>query len=189
MPKIICFNGPPYCGKDTAVKALWMAHETSTPLKFAGPLKAAVAAAFSLTAREQTFFFETPAKDVAVDRFFGKTPREVLISFSEEWAKPLFGEDVFGRWAAQRIEGELRRFDTILVSDCGFQSEFDVMVETFGVSSVLLAEIQRPGCSFTNDSRGAIDPRGAFHVVLHNVGTLGEFEAQVHGVAQWFMGR
>jgi hypothetical protein len=79
--------------------------------------------------------------------------REVQISLSEEWMKPNFGEDIFGRIAMKRLGRTLDKIHFV-VSDVGFPHEVVPIIR--GLASkheIRLLKISRPGCDFSKDSR------------------------------------
>ena len=154
MPKYVILNGPPKSGKDTIGRlinfALASSGRQSIIDKFAEPLKAAASAIFCLTHAERLHYFENPVvKDHPSKRFLGKTPRQVLISLSEDWFKPTFGKDVFGRLMIQRT-AHLEGFTVI--TDCGFDEE----LEPFDKTDIAVVRLHRSGCNYANDSRSYI---------------------------------
>ena len=120
---VIFLNGPARAGKDTVGDALgfYLGKDTVNMEKFAKPIKDGVQAAFNLTDEQRHELFETDAKDAPAEVFLGKTPRSVLISFSEDWLKPLYGSQVFGEMMSNRLD-ECDKEVTI-ITDCGFESE------------------------------------------------------------------
>ncbi len=162
MPKVVLFNGPPRSGKDTIARALTDRLENNykvCTVKFADAIKGPVAQMFNLTDEEYDFYFETDAKDKPQDRFFGFTPRAVLISFSEEWAKKLFGEKIFGQILGRRVslERNLVEADLVFVTDCGFAPEIEGFFEYHGSMNTGLFRVVRGKCSFKGDSRRYVD--------------------------------
>ena len=177
-PKIILFNGPPFCGKDTAAKLTldvlvaqgYIAHL----IKFASPLKKGLAAFLNLSDDDYYRYFETPAKDIKSPVFGNKTPRMALIDLSERWAKKFFNKDVFG-WLAVRTMERFALADVFVFSDSGFQSEFDYIYNCYVHSTeFLIFHMYRKGCSFKGDSRNYIDTRDAETILLTNNGSLND---------------
>lgn len=174
--RIILFNGPPFCGKDTAanitVDLLQQYGIITHPIKFAAPIKRGLAAFLNLSFAEYTRYFETPEKDVEHSIFGNETPRMALIDFSEEWAKKFFNKDVFGWLAVRKMESFVGA-DAFVFSDSGFQSEFDYIYERY-VSSTefIIFQMYRKGCSFDGDSRDYIDTRDANTIMLTNNGSI-----------------
>ena len=183
---VVFVNGPPRSGKDTFCKHLQAMLSVNSaakhnglipiPMKFAEPIKSSVATTFNLTAQQAYNNFETEKKDQISPRFYGKTPREVLISFSEHWLKPAFGNNIFGRLALHRMVHKATSFPAavFIFPDSGFQSEFDVIYDDFhkcGNPAVYGVHMYREGCTFDGDSRSYIDFRGAVQYTVQNDGT------------------
>lgn len=183
---VVFVNGPPRSGKDTFaayLKSWFMANKTAQhyemppiDMKFAEPIKSSVATTFNLSAQQRQLDFETDRKDQPSPRFYGRTPREVLISFSEHWLKPQFGNNIFGRLALHRMQAKATSFpeSVFIFSDSGFQSEFDIIYDAFVAcanSAIYGVHMYRTGCTFENDSRSYIDFRGATRFTIQNDGT------------------
>lgn len=180
--KVVFVNGPKRSGKDTA--ALYaVKHFGARHYKMARPLKSAVAAFMGLDGYEEKRYFETDDKDIPCKRFFGHIPRQVLISFSEAWAKQVFGNDVFGRHAVRFIQEPTQAPFTI-ISDSGFRSEAEPVVGWLGARRCLLIQLSRPLCTFEGDSRSYIelDDLGVTTVQVHNAHSKEIFEMQIERV-------
>jgi hypothetical protein len=167
MPKYVILNGPPKSGKDTIGQALH-AQLTFAGIKvhrdkFAKPIKDAVAAFIGLEHDMRQLYFENPSvKDASSKYFFGKTPREVLISFSEDWVKKQFGEQAFGELLKLRTE-ELGE-DVVIITDCGFNHE----LEPFDVTDLVVIRLHREGCDYSRDSRSYITREDIFVFDIDN---------------------
>jgi hypothetical protein len=181
--KLVFFNGPPRSGKDVAANIT--IHEifdgAALHMKFAAPIKAAVNAFLNVFyAKDVEFFYETEAKNQPQPRFFDQTPREVLISFSEDWAKPQFGADIFGQLALRTLQKFVKlNWDLFVFSDSGFQHEFDVLYKICKPTNILVVQMHREDCTFNGDSRNYIDPRDAHRFVIHNNETLGALQEAI----------
>lgn len=159
--RIILFNGPPRCGKDTAAKAMlnngpigaWKFDRMSMPLKlgFAGMIGLPRG---HVDSYGNVFGYEE-IKEQPLD-LLGVSYRQFQIDMSEKFLKPLYGQDIFGRLFIARNNRE----DPInvLVPDCGFQVEAESLAKHYGSENMLLIRIGRDGCDFSKDSRGYIDP-------------------------------
>jgi hypothetical protein len=86
-----------------------------------------------------------------------RTFRDAMISFSEEWMKPQFGEEVFGRLALKRCTEQSIFYDRFVFDDSGFRPEAEFIVASEGAPACRLIRLDRPGCSFVGDSRGYIE--------------------------------
>ncbi len=150
--KLILFNGPPRCGKDTAANYVWTHVNNSRLFKISQPIKSAVQAAFGLTDAQVKQLEAT--KDEPNALLFNSSYRDVQISFSEDWAKEKFGINVFGRLAMRHVQAS---FSSVFIcSDSGFAYETVPLIKLVGPSNVLLFRIHRDGCTFDNDSRSYI---------------------------------
>jgi len=148
--KIVFFNGPPRVGKDTLVMGLLSKFPTAINIKFSTPLKTALPVFFGLTQSQIDMLEQN--KDAPRNYFLGKSWRDVQISLSEDWAKPIFGKKVFGNITKNIIENE-DDTNIFLISDSGFQEEAAALVEQFGKENCLLIRLKREGTNFDNDSR------------------------------------
>lgn len=147
--KIVFFNGPPRVGKDTLVNGLLRRFPTSQDIKFSNPFKASLPAFFGLTQNQLDTLEQD--KESPKDYLLGKSWREVQISLSEDWAKPIFGKRVFGNIAKNIIDNNSNNI--FLISDSGFQEEAAALVEHFGKENCLLIRLKRKDTNFDNDSR------------------------------------
>jgi hypothetical protein len=182
MTNIVLFNGPPRSGKDTAaglVRAAFIREAVS--LKFALPLKYLTAsfAEFMGDKHENVLSDEPGVKERANKFLLGLSPRQFQIMVSEDWMKPKFGDDVFGKIAIQQVklyhDWPSRIF---LFSDSGFRSEAVALVEEFGPENILLIRLHRIGCDFTIDSRSYIElaDLGVTEVDVTNDATKGHLQ-------------
>jgi hypothetical protein len=175
---LILLNGPPRSGKDTAGRIL---HEVlGYPLhKFTEPMDRALPAFVGITP-ERWAFLREHAKDKACEELGGLLPREVLISFSETWAKPLFGRDIFGQLMRRSLQAQ-----PAILTDCGFRREVECVVPDYPPEEVLLLRLHRPGCTFSKDSRAYITlaDLGVRELDLENHGTLAAFDEQIRRLA------
>lgn len=158
--QVILFNGPPRSGKDTAALFIIEDYERARTLKFAQPLKSAVAALFDLS-----FDFlrrmEAPGSDEKNNPqplLGGMSWRDACIWMSERCAKPALGDDFFGRAMVTRMR-ESTSCDVTIITDCGFQDEVLPVINAFGEANCHLFRLHREGCHYNNDSRGYIFTR------------------------------
>lgn len=126
-------------------------------IKFAGPLKMAVHTLLGIP--QSTEFFEKEFgnewKERESNLFFGKTPRQEYIALSEEYAKLRYGSQLFGKVAVRRMMYSNMQ-NTFIFSDSGFADEAVPVINHCKVENVLLIELERDGCNFSNDSRSYI---------------------------------
>lgn len=151
MAKLILISGPPRSGKDELAKHI--ANNFPYELvKFAAPIELSLKAFFCMDADE--FRIRRNAlKDDPWPFVGGKTFRNVMQSFSEDWAKQ-YGKDIFGRIAAKRVReamsGGLTHF---VFSDCGFSEELPPVMQLFNAADIVLVKLFREGTTYVGDTR------------------------------------
>lgn len=187
--RIILFNGPPGCGKDTAANII---HEKLITLsykyKMAQPLKEACHKLLGLegTLEELESVKELPIKFLVTNPSLAviesgpltndvgeMTLRQFYIHVSENMMKPLFGNDVFGRSAVEYLRQTHQIVST--VSDAGFVDEVQPIIDYFGEDRVCLVRIHRTGKTFKGDSRKYVDLPLKYVMDIHNDNDLDAF--------------
>lgn len=154
MHKIIFLNGPPGSGKDTAGMIIKRTFNART-YKMSRPLKDGLRGFFNIDFDEMRTHVE-PNKDSQFVMFGGLSWREVQISLSETWAKPLLGQDIFGNLAVGYLS-HMTGTDMTAITDSGFRAEALPVVLCFGPDNCLLIKLAREGCTFAdNDARDYI---------------------------------
>lgn len=117
LPLIVALSGAAGSGKSTAAQYLVDIHGY-TRVRFAGPLKAAMAA-LGLSARH----IEGDLKEVPCDLLLGKTPRYAMQTIGAEWGRNLIGEDLWtGLWRAA-ANNVIEDGGRVVVDDCRFPNE------------------------------------------------------------------
>lgn len=178
--RVILLNGPPRSGKDTAGEIL--AWHGAYVTKFAKQLKEMVHRAFDVTEYTPDFKrlvhagherFEA-TKDQHQSLLRGATPRAAYIQFSEDFMKPLLGEDIFGRFVAKELVG--LNYDLVAVTDSGFKAEAEVLLKKF---DCILIRLHRSGCDFDGDSRSYLSLPGVPSWDIVNDGTVEELERKL----------
>lgn len=186
MAEIILLNGPPRSGKSEAARLLGkvfnkkkivVSHE-----KFAAPLDIIANAILGMPANVFLHYRET-LKDAELPSQYagewrGYSMRQLLIMISEDWVKPLFGEDHFGRVAAKLIN---QKSDIVYIfSDSGFQIEYNrLKAELGGAVEMDIIQMHRAGKGFANDSRQWVTDAEGGHSMLTNNSTLEVLEARL----------
>lgn len=188
-PKLILLSGPGRSGKDTAADHL-VETKGAYAFKFSAPIKAAIKATFDLHPDEVDYV--ESIKDEPTTIFGGLSYRRTQISFGEDWLKPNFGHDIFGRLAARHVRNVMRENpDQALYvsSDSGFAVESWPVVEVFGPKNVLLARVFRDGYDFSGDSRSYFDLAGITTITLTNCSTLEVYKRLVTTIVDaWLAG-
>lgn len=175
MMRVVLLNGPPGSGKDTiARRVAAYPPERFEEAKFATPLKQAAARLFPGVRWGMVGETDRDLPDVPHELLHGQTPRRVLIDLSESFFKQTFGVDYFGRLAVEHVQQrrEFARVDGFVFSDSGFIEEALPLFAQFGAPRMCVVYLHRPGCSFTDDSRGFLPedklPRGTRLLVRVN---------------------
>lgn len=175
--KFLLINGPPRSGKDTLADLL-QERRGFTSLKFATPLRTAVPAMFGIPQHIYDILIEQH-KESPTELLQGMSPREAQIWLSEEVMKPRFGQFIFGQILAGTANHSVN--NKFVVSDSGFLTEAQVLVDTFGHENVKLIRLHRKGTSFAGDSRSYVAVDGVESIDIFNNGTLEELLAAALG--------
>lgn len=205
MPqRIILFNGPPRCGKDTAASHCWSDPELNSNHKLvfermSRPLKKAFAAVTDLNISpwDKVEHWEDRKEEIIPG--FGVSYRQWQIDFSEKFMKPLYGENIFSKLFISRMKRQ-HADAVVFVPDCGFDIEYDTLVEKYGVDNILVVKIYRPDTTFVGDSRnylrvgsvfieGTFDAAGKYVAYLNNNGTQEEFEIKALKTVKGWLNR
>lgn len=170
---IILVNGPAGSGKDT-VGHILAYYFLAAPVKFAGFLKERAHALYGFPNAKHDAFEDT--KDEPQDYLYGKTWRDIYIALSEEFYKPLYGDDFFGQKLADEIVEEGGDGgDLFVVTDSGFHSEAWALMDRLeGEHQFRLILIERPGHGFDGDSRNYIKLPGVETSIISNNGGMVE---------------
>lgn len=181
MTKVILLNGPPRCGKDTLGRILQEYYsDTSQTVSFASCLKVMVHGmlypimhGIHSAALGDPYYYEDikdiPQDDLALvcgEKY--NTYRKLYILLSEEFFKPKFGKEFFGKTLAEYISVQNEKNDTFIVTDCGFAEEVQCVVGKFGAENCQLIQLYRDGCTFANDSRSYINIPGIVPLRIEN---------------------
>lgn len=166
-PKIILLNAPPRSGKDTIADFIAGNDGTYTKMSFASPIKMAMASFFGLS-NKQFEAVDGDAKDKELDIFFGKSFRQVCISFAEDHIRKEYGVDAFAKALYQRYVHKFRG-KNIVIPDLGFPEELEYMIEKFGEENINIIYISREGRDWSNDSRDWVKaPKGVKTFFIEN---------------------
>lgn len=174
--KIVLFNGPPFAGKDRASEALARNIQNRfTHMSFAEPLYRGMLAAFSGTDMGITYqsphrrFYEGEAKQETRPEFLNYSLRQLLIAMSEGMKQRLDDPHIWTKYAIRQIHLLQERSTAprlVCFSDCGFQTEPDLLSKEFGERNVWVFQLHRPGKTFAHDSRDYVQHSQV--VELHN---------------------
>lgn len=154
MKQIIILNGPPQCGKDKLADHLVASYPNFKKAKFADELKKMTHRAYN-TIRQAPNAYED-VKDIPNVDFFGLTPRQAYIGFSENFIKKMHGKDFFGLLLAANIQTRHHKEnDVFVISDGGFSEEVEPLIKVFGAKLTTIVRLSRLGSDFaaSGDSR------------------------------------
>ena len=121
MAKVIILNGPAGCGKDTLARALVEMGFAKGVAGFKNPMFNIAMAALGQDAyREFLDGYDDRARKEKPEGFLnGLSRRQFMIAISEQFIKPVFGDDYFGKYLAGNLpDGD----EVFVVSDGGFAS-------------------------------------------------------------------
>lgn len=187
--KVLLLNGPPRCGKDTIVKEL-IPYIKFRHLKFAAPMKRAFAALLDITesALEDYKDIQSPVlqRKETTTKEHRDTVRQGLIAMSEEFLKPRYGDDFFGRIFWQHAKNSAASL--IVASDCGFKEEVERVISNAGKRNCVLVRLHRNGCNFDGDSRSFMPDGLCDTWDIQNDGTIHEATMKVLRLAQRELG-
>lgn len=163
--KIIYYNGPASSGKDSSAKAVFKYLKAlNYPVvfeRFSAPLKLSFSA---MTGTKYNEFYENEVyeiiKDEPLELLNGKTFRRWQIECSENFMKPLYGKDIFGKLFFKRLEAYPQN-SLVVVPDSGFDIEIEVAEkqQLLPVENMVLFRMHRAGFDFTGDSRSYVYPK------------------------------
>src|SRR4051812_44268678 len=171
LPKFTFINGPAGSGKSTLARLICEADKSVWRDGFAEPIREAIYVVFF--PEEGPIHYDLDLKDQKVkgspfpfrEDF---TFRDTMISFSEDWMKPYFGRDIFGRLAFKRCLEQEMFYDKFVLDDSGFKEEAEYITNLASPSSCLLIRLHREGHNFTGDSRSYIILDGVPTINLQN---------------------
>lgn len=186
--RVVFLNGPPGCGKDTAVSHL-VQYIKFTHLKFAAPIKRAVCGLLNEDIRWLEENKDQPHRSLRLDNGAAiastDTPRQLLIALSEDLLKKRYGEEFFGYVMVNEIRKSANKL--VIISDSGFRSEAFPVVRQLGPPNCIKFEIFRPGRSFDGDSRSYWSIPGVLTKTIRNDSTIHDLTmAVLYGIIkQW----
>lgn len=181
--KAILLNGPMGSGKDYAADILAESlgcykHEFKSTIFN-------IALAITGLSRKDffTLYNDRDIKENPNPKFFGMSPREMMIWISEDVCKPKFGEQYFGKPAAYGVDLEVGA----VFPDSGFSEEVYPIAERIGADNVYVVRFTRNGEKFNEkDSRGFLQekdcPTGVKFINLTNDGCINDF---VNTISDW----
>ncbi len=186
--KVLLINAPPHAGKDTAAAAIRRYNNVTRDIileRFSMPLKRAFAGTMGLSCDALgTVEPWERRKEQRID-VLGVSYRDWQIVMSQNFMKPLCGEDIFARLLWERIAIFERTPLLIIIPDCGFQVEADYLIERMKPEDVFLLRIERAGCDW--DSRHRV--LGTNHGDIRNDVSIDAFEQLAIDVTKSWISR
>jgi hypothetical protein len=174
-PRVLLLNGPPRSGKDALGQLLADLSPDVRVMKFAQPLIDTMSASFGVSCADGA------DKEAPCAVLGGRSRRETAISLSENWFKPTFGDDVFGKILLAKINA-LPVGAVAVVTDSGFKSEAQPIIAAMPPGAVEMLHIDRFGCSFENDSRGYWTDDRVTMRMLKNNGFISKLELEAKNI-------
>tara|TARA_S200002703_G_C3758194_1_gene233344 strand:+ start:435 stop:956 length:522 start_codon:yes stop_codon:yes gene_type:complete len=138
---IIALTGPKGVGKSSIAKKIesqdW---QDRCILSFAEPLRRM--ASHLMPMQNMT---DPELKEAPIDWLGGKTPRQILQSLGTDWGRNMVSPTI---WidTMRRIITE-QAFDTIIIDDCRFENEADMVREMGGI----VVGLEREGIAYTGE--------------------------------------
>lgn len=169
--RALFLNGPPGCGKDTIGEILRAHHPRVETIKFAQPIIDHMTDTFGVSCADGS------DKSLPCAELAGMSRRQYAIAYSEEWIKPRFGRDWFGRKALE-VMHNIKPVMMWVVTDSGFQEEARPVVQSLGFENCLQVRIYRPGYSFLGDSRNYWQLPKLRSINFHNDVDLGQLRTK-----------
>lgn len=180
--KLIVFNGPIFCGKDTAADITNKIVPNSKVCRLKDFLYESLSLMYGLPLDVvDEYLNNRDLKETATELFHGRTPRQAIIHMSEVVIRPNFGMDYIARVTGTRLRG-LPGVDYLVFSDGGFDEEVGALTEQLGIdrADVLVIRLHREGSAYgPNDSRYYVKD---FDVDLTNDGTIDDLRASLVSV-------
>lgn len=183
---VIILNGPPSSGKDSIAhaisetKGMFPGHEQPIHLEVKQVLFEQVLAISQISSKEWfDRYNDRTLKEMPWGRLGGLSCREFMIKVSEEYVKPIFGSDFYGKSASLRAFNAIGNSQTAVFSDGGFQSEFNSIRDVVGEDNILLVRLHRLDLSFDSDSRDYLS-HPPFEMDLYNNESIGWAVKEIH---------
>ena len=199
--KVILLNAPKLVGKDHAADhiveridhdLLSDGDDIAFKMMFKDPLYTITAAIYTVPRGELIKdATDRVTKEVPMDKYRGKSPRQALIHTSEEIIKPHFGKTFFGDASVKIMKKIMKNFEDdgvgrpfFVFSDSGFAEEAQPIIDYVGVNNVLVVRIYREGHTFDGDSRRYLTKDDFIEAPefldVHNDRTLEAFENRMY---------
>ena len=127
LPRVVALTGAAGSGKSTAADYLILRHDYER-VKFAGPLKAAMAAMGFSQEQIEGRLKETPCAWLSF-----KTPRHAMQTLGTEWGRNCIGEDFWAELWVHHANNTLAAGKRVVVDDLRFPNEAEAVRSLGGV--------------------------------------------------------
>lgn len=174
---IVLLNGPPRSGKDAIADMICANNKSFTKLRFKDALVESVSKSYNVsTELIELLLVDERTKEHPLPEFNGLTCRQAMIDESENKIKPKWGKAYFGLATASKMNLD----SNYVLSDAGFMEEAQVLIDEFGLDNIVLIQIERAGCDFSNDSRSYLPVENfKYSARLTNNKTIEDFYEKV----------
>jgi len=188
-PAIVFVNAQPRAGKDTLADAL-VDSMGFIKMRQAEPIRRALAGFFDLPISTIDEIVDNH-KGKSLESLYGAEIRDLMIDFSENWAKKKMGTTIFGRLFTRKLDRFITMNKSVVVADAGFDHETDPVVKAFqDRACILLVRLFRGPVEMEKwDSRHRLDPKrwGIDSIDIHNDGTRQDMQSEaVRRVRNWY---
>lgn len=176
MKHLFVLNAPPRAGKDTVASYLAGRNLSRMHVEFKNTLIDMALTMSGIDADEWDDRYTSMnsqgtawLKDMPWLAMGGLSQREYLIMVSEEFVKPVFGDQHFGNLLKADLDESGGYI--FISSDGGFTEELVPFLRDPDWS-VSVIELKREGCTFEGDSRNFIHIKGVPRIVIDNNGSI-----------------
>ena len=138
---IIALTGPKGIGKTTIAREIesrdWM---DRCILSFADPLRRMIAQIIPMS-----LMTDPKEKEVPLDWMGGKSPRQLLQSLGTDWGRDMVSETIWIDAMRRMISDQ--SFDVIIIDDCRFENEAQMVRDMGGI----VIGLEREGIAYTGE--------------------------------------
>lgn len=173
--RVIVFTGAAGAGKSTAREAIM--HASAWPsiwqhVSFAEPLKAMLRALLDYACGDPATIHRMMAGDLkneSTSILNGRSPRYAMQTLGTEWGRDLIHPDIWIDIARQRITAARQKGYNVIVDDCRFQNEADML---YAIGARFIHIQGRGGIGTDHPSERGVANCDA---VIANTGSIADF--------------
>lgn len=177
-PLLIALHGLPGVGKDAFANRLIEGGGWSK-ISFAAPLKRGMSTMLNIPMED----IDNPSLKNAPNYKYGRSIRYMLQTLGTEWGRNLITDDIWIQLAREGIDHQFSNYMSVINTDLRFPNESIMIKEMGGYVIHITRNENRDGDNAitngasTHQSNAGI-PKELIDYVIHNDGTLDEFEAE-----------